>query len=223
MKLRIDQLLLAISLTLIGSAVTPVMAADTATAPEASGQDLTQPRGLTPEIDDYAPMTRSERFRKYLTSTFGPKAINKATAAAEIDQLRHVPHEWGKNPAGFGTRFGSVFAQHFVRGTLQYGASAILHEDNRYVRSGKHGFWKRTGYAISSTFLARRDDGRRRFAFSRIGSAGGATAISRAWLPSSLVTAGSAAGSFGTLIALDAGSNVFREFWPDLKRGFRRN
>jgi hypothetical protein len=99
----------------------------------------------------------------------------------------------------------------------------VLHEDNRYIRSGKHGFWKRTGYAISSTFLARRENGSRRFAFSRIGSAGGASAISRAWLPSSLVSAGSAAGSFGTLIAFDAGSNMFREFWPELKRGFRRN
>jgi hypothetical protein len=223
MKMRSKKLLLAASLIVMCLAVMPAMAADAAPAPVGSDQELQQPTDLNPEPGDFAPMTRSERFRKYLTSTFGPKAIDKTMAAAEIMQLRDVPREWGKRPTGFGTRFGSAFAEHFVRGTLQYGASALLHEDNRYVRSGKHGFGKRTGYAISSTFLARRDDGSRRFAFSRIGSAGGAAAISRAWLPSSLVTAGSAAGSFGTLIAFDAGSNVFREFWPDLKRSFRRN
>jgi hypothetical protein len=223
MKMRSNKLLLAALLTSMCLEVIPAMAADDATAPTGGGEELQQPTSLNPEADDFAPMTRSERFRKYLTGTFGPKAINKTTAAAEIMQLRDVPREWGKKPTGFRTRFGSAFGEHFVRGTLQYGASALLHEDNRYIRSGKQGFAKRTGYAIGSTFLTRRDDGSRHFAFSKIGSAGGAAAISRAWLPSSLVTAGSAASSFGTLIAFDAGSNVFREFWPDLKRKFRRN
>jgi hypothetical protein len=113
MRMRFDRLLLSLSFALIGSTVTTAMAADPATMPDDSGQQLTLPQ---PEIDDYAPMTRSERFRKYLTSTFGPKAINESTAAAEINQLRDIPGEWGKQPASFGTRFGSVFAEHFVRG-----------------------------------------------------------------------------------------------------------
>jgi hypothetical protein len=223
MKIRFDPLLLAVSLTLMALTITPARAADTPPPPDASDQESTQAVITTSEAGDFAPMTRSERFRNYLTGTFGLKALNKSAATAEIMQLQNVPVEWGKNPAGFGARFGSVFAQHLVKGTLQYGVSAALHEDNRYLQSGKKGFWKRTGYAVSSTFLARRDNGRRRFSFSKIGGAGGAAFISRSWLPGSIATAGAGASSFGVLIAFDAGSNVFREFWPDLKRRFRRN
>jgi hypothetical protein len=63
------------------------MAAHPAPMPDDSGQQLTLPQ---PELDDYAPMTRSERFRKYLTSTFGPKAINKSATAAEIMHRRDI-------------------------------------------------------------------------------------------------------------------------------------
>jgi hypothetical protein len=75
---------------------------------------------------------------------------------------------------------------------------------------------------VTSTFLARRPDGRRCFALAGIGSAAGASAIARTWLPRSALGAGAAAGSFGLTIAADVGSNLLREFWPDLKRRFRR-
>jgi hypothetical protein len=99
-----------------------------------------------------------------------------------------------------------------IRGTLEYGASGLLHEDNRYLHSDKKGFWKRTGYALASSFLTRHDNGKRGFAFSRIGSAGGAAFIVRAWLPRSVATVGAGASSFGITVALDAGANVLREF-----------
>jgi hypothetical protein len=188
----------------------------------AEGIAPTQP-AASAEADEYIPMTDSERLRDYLTGTFGTAALEKTAASAEMMQLQNIPIEWGKSPAKYGVRLGSAFAQHFIRGTLQYGVSSALHEDNRYQRSGKKGFWKRTRYAISGTFLARHPNGRRSFSFSRIGSAGGAAFISRAWLPQSIATVGAGTSSFGLTIAFDVGSNVFREFWPDLKKHFRRS
>jgi len=194
-----------------------------ATAQDRVGEEAAQAEAASTEADEFAPMTDSERLRNYLTGTFGPAALERTAASAELMQLRDIPIEWGRNPSKYGVRLGSAFAQHFIRGTLQYGVSSALHEDNRYQRSGRNGIWKRTGYAISSTFLARRPNGRRRFSLSKVGSAGGAAFISRAWLPGSIATAGAGASSFGLTIAFDVGSNVFREFWPDLKRHFGRN
>ena len=230
MRITLNTLLLGTSLALMGSTMPWALAADVPatttagieTADETIVFEPAQSAGASVSHDDFAPITHSEQLRHYLTGAFGPKALNKTAASAGIMQLRNAPKEWGRNPAGYGSRFGSAFAQHFIRGTLQYGASAALHEDNRYLPSGKKGFWKRTGYAASSTFLARRDNGKRRFSFSKIGSAGGAGFISRAWLPSSIATASAAASSCGLIIAFDAGSNMFREFWPDLKHHFGR-
>lgn len=194
-----------------------------ATAQNASDPELKPPAVESPICDDFIPMTRSERLRHYLGSTFGPKALARSALRAEFGQATKTPKEWGSGAGGLATRFGSAFAQHFTRNTLEYGASSLLHEDNRYVRSGKKRFWKRTGYAMASTFVTRHDNGRLGFAFSRVGSAGGASFISRLWMPHSIATVGAGASSFGITIGIDMGANVMREFWPDLKRHFRRN
>jgi hypothetical protein len=117
---------------------------------------------------------------------------------------------------------GSNMAQHVLRGTLRSGAAALLHEDNRYRASNAKGFWKRTKYAVISSFLARKDNGHRRLGFSKIGSAGATAFISRAWLPRTVATVGGGASSFGLTIAADVGANLLHEFWPDLKRRFGR-
>ena len=215
MRIRLDALLFGSSLVLVCSAIQPAMASH-----EFPGHADRCAIDQRAEDDEFVPMTRSERLKRYVTGTFGPNSLNKSAASAEIMQVRKVPKEWSRTPAGFGNRVGSAFAQHIVRGTLQYGTSSALHEDNRYRPSCKKGFWKRAGYAVSSTFLARRDNGRRRFSFSRIGSAGGASFISRTWLPPSIATAGAGASSFGLTIAFDVGANVFHEFWPDLRKKF---
>jgi hypothetical protein len=171
---------------------------------------------------EFTPMTRSERFRNYLTGTFGRNSLATAVAHAGLDQLRDSPAEWGQGSAAFADRLGNTYAKHIIRRTLEFGASSALHQDNRYFASGDTGVWRRTKYAIASTFLARRDDGRRTFAYARIGSAAGTAFISRAWQPPSTTDASHAASSFGFTMAADLGTNVFREFWPDLKRHLKR-
>jgi hypothetical protein len=175
-----------------------------------------------PAAVEFTPMTRSERLRNYLTGTFGPTSFVKAAASAGLSQLTDHPKEWGQGSQGYADRLGNAYAKHIIRRTLEYGAATALHEDDRYLASGQAGFWNRTKYAVSSAFLARRENGQRTFALARVSSAAGAAFISRAWQPASVSGAQSAAGSFGFTLATDIGSNVVREFWPDLKRGIRR-
>lgn len=198
-------------------------AAGVVTAQETTGFEPISADTTQQQPVDFSPMTRSERLRHYLTGTFGPGALAGAAVRADVGQMTGNPKEWGRDTAGYSARFGTAFAQHIIRGTLEYGLSSVLHEDNRYIRSGQKGVWKRTKYAVVSSFLARHDNGRRGFAFSRVGSAAGSAFISRAWLPASIGTVAAGANSFGITLGLGVASNVFREFWPDLKHGFRRH
>ena len=175
-----------------------------------------------PPPAEFAPMTRRERFSNYLVGIAGPESILRAAASAGISQANNTPKEWGGGAQAYGERVGSAFAQHVIRGTLQYGASAALHEDNRYFFSGQTGFFRRTKYAIASTLLARHDNGNRAFSFSHVGSAAGAAFISREWQPRSTTSAGDGAVSFGINMGADMAFNVVREFWPGMKRHFRR-
>jgi hypothetical protein len=171
-----------------------------------------EPAVSTPPAQ-FAPMTRSERFANYLTGLVRPESIFVEAAAAGISQAHDSPKEWGGGAEAYGERFGSVFAEHVIRGTLQYGASTLLHEDNRYFVSGQTGFFRRAKYAVVNTFLARRDDGSQRISFSRIGATAGASFISREWQPRSTTSAGDGAVNFAITLGTQAGLNVFREFW----------
>jgi hypothetical protein len=171
---------------------------------------------------EFAPMTRSERFSRYLLGLVDVESILRSAASAGIRQAENSPKEWGGGAEAYGERVGNGFAEHIINRTVQYGMAAALHEDNRYFVSGQTGFFRRTKYAIKSTLLARHDNGNQYFSFSRIGGAASAGFISRLWQPRSTNSAGDGAESFGITMGSDIGFNVFREFWPDLKRHFRK-
>lgn len=162
----------------------------------------------------YEPLTASERWRGFFTGALGPQAILRTAAGAGISQWNNTPKEWRQGSEAYGERFGSHLAEHVVRITMESGAAAVLHEDNRYLPSTDTRFGARLKHAIASTFVARNEAGREHFAYSRFGSALGSAFISRIWQPPSENKAGDAAVSFGLDIAVETGWRVFREFCP---------
>ena len=177
----------------------------------------------SPPPAEFSPMTGHERLGRYVRGLGDSQALFLAAASAGIGQANGTPKEWGGGAEGYGLRIGDAFAKHVIRDTLTYGMAATLHEDNRYFVSRETGFMRRTKYAVKSTFLARHDNGDQSFSFSRIGGAAGSAFISRAWQPTSKTTAGDGAVAFGFSMMTDVGFNVFREFWPDLKRRFHKD
>jgi hypothetical protein len=162
----------------------------------------------------YTPMTEAERLRQYLRDSVSPVSFLTSAASAGIGQWRDRPTEWPQGASGYSERFGSSFAEHMVRQSLLLGLSSALQEDDRYVQSGLHGVKDRTSYAVSRTFLARRNDGSEHFSFSKLGACAGASLLSRLWQPRSARGPGSAGVNFGASIAGGIGLDVLHEFWP---------
>ena len=194
------------------TAGTDTSAVDVAGTADSSGRSTSG--GSTAVTPEYQPMTASERARKYLIGAFGPLAILRAAAAGGIAQWTETPKEWRVGPQAYGDRFGNAFAKHVMREALEYGASAALHEDNRYFRSGKSGFGNRLVYALTSTVLARHDDGDRYVSASRLLSYAAAASLSRLWQPPSTSRLANAGRVFGITLGVEAGFNVAREFFP---------
>jgi len=179
---------------------------------EAAAQ-ITDP-GTAAAPSAYVPLTREERLDLYFRSMFGPMAWVRSGISAGWGQLRDRPKEWNEGARGFGLRYGSATAERITRGTITAGAAALLHEDNRYFHPAATDKGARLKYALASTFLARKDDGTRRFSFSRIGGMGAAALISRTWQPESTSSMRSAGVNFGVMLGAAAGFNVAREFLP---------
>jgi len=179
------------------------------------------PEVFVPQTEDFVPMTRSERAAHYARAIIGPQAFVFSAAQAGINQLRNTPKEWQQGAEGYGRRYGSAYAEHIIGQTIENGAAFVLHEDNRYFRSEKTGFG-RLGYAITSAFLARHDNGSRFISFSAFGGAAGSAFISRAWQPRSTTSMGDGATSFGINMGVRVGLNVAREFLPHRLSSFLR-
>ena len=186
----------------------------------ASGQSLMSdgdferalgPAAATPE---YVPMTSSERARHYLVAAFGPGAVLRAAAAGGLAQATDAPREWRVGAPGYGYRVGSAFAQQAIRQALEFGGSAVLHEDNRYFRSTQSGFLQRSKHALASAFTARSEGGETHLGYSRVGAELASSFISRLWQPPSMDSSGDAAVSFGLNMAADIGWNFVQEFSP---------
>jgi hypothetical protein len=97
-----------------------------------------------------------------------------------------------------------------------------LHQDSRYCTLGRGGFPKRLAYSFSRIAITRTDSGHETFKASEIFGAGAAAGISGLYYPSQERTFTKAYQLWMTNILIDAGSSIFKEFWPDINNRFFR-
>ena len=158
------------------------------------------------------PLSASERAKTYLSGMINPFSFVARAASAGFGQWRDRPPEWRQGAAGYGRRFASSFAQHATEETLKFGLASLLHEDDRFVPSGRAKLPSRLLYALESTLQSRDDSGRRQVSYSNLGSLAGASLLSRMWQPKSTGGAGNGAVNFGVSVVLAASINIAREF-----------
>ena len=172
----------------------------------------------TAKAADFRPLSQSERNRIYLKSLINPILYFKVALSGAIDHANNKPQEWEQGALGYGKRVANIAGQYGIQRTVTFGLSTLSHEDNRYFGSGKRGFWARTGYAVSSSILARHENGSRYPSVSLIGGFAAAAFISRSWQPPSTRSARDGAASFGYSMGYNALASVVKEFLPDMLR-----
>jgi hypothetical protein len=155
---------------------------------------------------------------EYAHRLFNPASGVRSAVAAGIDQAAGTPSEWGGGIKGFGRRLGSAFGTHIIRSTIHFGVSKMLHEELDYHRSEKQGFRPRFTYALVATVVTRKTTTQKQtVAVGEISGILGGGLISRLWHPVRFHTVGSGLSSAGIGFAAEAGMNVMREFWPEIR------
>jgi hypothetical protein len=189
-------------------AVIPLMVTGIATASDAASSE--------PTVDYSQP--------HYVQRAVGPSHWATAAAGAALNQANDTPHEWGQGAVGFGRRFASALGKHIVHKTIQYPVSKLLHEEFGYHPSGKTGFRARLKYALASTVITHKTTtGKRTMAVGEISGAFGSGLISRLWQPASTGSMATGFASGGITLGVDAGLNVVKEFWPEIRHPHRRS
>jgi hypothetical protein len=160
---------------------------------------------------------------EYFRHTFSPWAFVRSAAGAGITQATNIPHEWGQGASGFGKRMASAFGRHLTKKAIQYPVARLRHEALDYQPSDQTEFKLRLRHALLATvYTTKTTTGTRTVAAGEISGAFGSGLISRLWQPASLRTVGFGFLAGGLTLSADAGTNVLREFWPDIRRRLHR-
>ena len=167
---------------------------------------------------DFQPLSQHERNVIFGRSLINPVWYLKGAMSGAWDLKNDKPEEWEQGASGYGKRVANIMGQYAIQRSVAFGLGSLLHEDNRYFGSGRTGFWGRTGYALSSSILARHDNGKRVPSVSQVAGFASGAFISRAWQPPSTRTAGDAAVSFGISMGFNALTCEAKEFLPDILR-----
>jgi hypothetical protein len=167
---------------------------------------------------NYTAPTVSDKLEAHASWVAGPYALASTAFGAGLLQLRNEPPEWRQGAAGYGRRFASLSGYLAVQNAIALGIDTSLRQDPRFRKSLETRFWPRAKDAISQTFIAHTDSGRRAFNYWEVGGNYGAGLISSAWYPSRYNSIGDGLirGTVG--LGYDALANVVKEFWP----GFRK-
>ncbi len=141
-----------------------------------------------------------------------------AGGLAGLGQLIDEDPSFGQGMKGFGHRLITNYADQSIGNMFTEGVfPVLLHEDPRYFRRATGPKIRRVGYALTRVLITHEDSGGTRFNFSEWMGNAAATAISQAYYPENR-TPLDAVEKLLEQVGTDAGSQVLKEFWPDIKR-----
>jgi len=168
----------------------------------------------------YVPMTNRQKFNWTMGCIVSPTWILYSAARAGLDQWRNGPPEWGQGAKGYARRLGAAHELEAFEDTVWFAGAALTHEDPRYLRSGRTGFFPRLADALKVGMLSRRDNGTVGFAYARtVAGLGTALFVGVVFPDEEAFTTRSILFSALQYVALREAQSVGREFLPDILKG----
>jgi len=194
----------------------PQQAASPAAASAAA--DVAAP--ATPPPDPpyvYNTMTNRQKFNWTVGCIWSPTWLFYSGARAAFDQWRDDPPQWRLGAEGYARRYAAAHELEAFEDTVWFAGDVLTHEDPRYLRSGREGFFPRLADALEVGMLSRRDDGTVGFAYARTVAGMGTEMFERIAFPDEeAFTTGSILTDLLHYVILREAQSVGREFLPDL-------
>ena len=163
------------------------------------------------------PQTVKDKFRTGALDSVDYSSFIFVAIQAGVAQARNATPEFQHGGAAYGRYYWHSYADYVDENLwVEFLLPTALHQDSRYYTLGRGGFGKRLGYSLSRAVITRTDSGHETFNASEIFGAGAAAGISSLYYPSQERTFTKTYQLWWTSIGIDAASNLFKEFWPDI-------
>ncbi len=165
--------------------------------------------------------TVGEKFQTTLLDSVDYSSFIFVGLQAGFAQLRNATPEFHQGAAGYGRYYWHTYADYVDENLwTEFILPAALHQDSRYYTLTHGSVRKRLGYSFSRVVITRSDKGHNVFNASEVFGSGTAAGISSTYYPSQERTFKKVGDLWLTNLAIDGGTFVFKEFWPDLNNKF---
>ena len=168
------------------------------------------------------PLSSGQKLLLAADETVAPSALIVAAMSAGITQARDSWPGYGQGWNAYGKRYGATLALN--ASTDLFGTfllPSLLHHDPRYFVLSHGTFSQKIGHALKSVLVTRTDAGGQAMNVSGVLGPLGAEGLANTYLPDAERTAGQTFERFGIQLAVIAGGNVAKEFWPVIFKTLR--
>jgi len=161
-----------------------------------------------------APLTAKQKYKLAARTLIDPATFVIAAGFAGIEQASNEYSGFGPGWEGYGKRYGALLADGAIGGMLGGAVFPVLfHQDPRYFYKGTGTKWHRALYAISTSVVARGDNGKWQPAYASVLGDFTSGAISNLYYPAADRNGAGLTIANGFLsIASDAATNLLQEF-----------
>jgi hypothetical protein len=199
-------------------------------APEGASSDniLKQPGSTVAEqqVPEAASevLTKHQKLHHWVKRSYSPYTFAGVTFDATWAQMWGDWPQYGGGMQGWGKRFGATLADTETRTFFgQFLFPVIFHQDPRYFPSHKQGLIPRAWYAGTRVLITRRDGDGTTFNTSEFAAVLATASLQNAYYPRRDKGFTETMNRFIGGVGSDATSNLLREFWPDIKKVFRKH
>lgn len=174
-------------------------------------------QSFTPE-ERWRALEPGEKFQLFLQQTSSPYTFTTAGVTAGLS--------YANGGRGFEPGWSS-FDERYKLALVDSGSGAffkkfllpvLLKQDPRYRRSGKAAFGSRLLHALTSIVETDNDLGEPTFNYSQVVGSALSASVANVYYPKGSRGLHHTVKRTANTLGADAGVNVFKEFWPDLKK-----
>lgn len=185
---------------------------------------LTRPSLFFPDLaTSTKPLSGKQKFELFASQSVSGAAIFGSLFGAGLAQAMNSPEGYGQGGEGYAKRFGSSMARNASSqffGTWML--ATALHQDPRFFVKPTSDLKVAVRYSIRRTFITRDDrNGKEVFNWSGLLGPLAGEALANTYMPPDAATVGKTFERYGTDVAVTAGVNILKQYWPTLIKSLR--
>jgi hypothetical protein len=165
------------------------------------------------------PLTKAQKFELFVDNSISLHALAGAAFGAGLAQAADTPRGFGQGGDGYAKRFGSSMAR--LASSNFFGTfvlASALHQDPRFFPRREATFGRSVKYSLERVVITRNDDGKDVKNWSGLLGPLLSEGLANAYWPDQDRTAGQTFQRYGIDLAVRAGTNLLREYWPMIAR-----